>query len=295
MRTFSSVIAVMAAAGVAAAQPVIDGSISGDNYGSDRSVQQVQTQFGDNLSELNAAYARIEGGRLYLTLTGNLEANFNKLELFFDSAAGGENTFSGTPGNDGSGNMTGLTFDAGFEADYHLIFRRGFDGSTDRFDVDYAVLGTANASGYFDIFGGSTEGSGATGTGANSQPIEVGYDNSNTAGIMGGTGAADQDAARAVQTGLEISIDLADLGAPAGAFKVLAFVNNGDHNYASNQFLGALEAPQGNLGGDGFGNFTGGMNFDLNDFAGNQYFIVPAPGAMALLGLGGLVGLRRRR
>lgn len=295
MRTSISVIAVAAVAGAAFAQPTVDGSISGDNYGPARSVQTVQTQFGDNLSELNAAYARIEGGRLYLALTGNIEDNFNKIELFFDSAAGGENTFSGTPGNDGSGNMTGLTFDTGFDADYHMIFRRGFDGTNDRFDVDYAVLGTANATGHFDVFGGAKEGSGTTGTGANSQPIEIGYDNSNVAGIMGGDQAADQNAALAVQTGLEISIDLADLGAPAGAFKVLAFVNNGDHNYASNQFLGGLQAPQGNLGGDGFGNFTGGMNFNLNDFAGNQYFIVPAPGALALLGMGGLVGLRRRR
>ncbi|MFG0260630.1 MAG: hypothetical protein ACF8LK_09800 [Phycisphaerales bacterium JB041] len=295
MRISASAIALIAAAGVAAAQPTIDGSISGDNYGNARSVQTVQTQFGDNLSELNAAYARIEGGKLYLTLTGNIEDNFNKIELFIDSAAGGENTFSGTPGNDGSGNMTGLTFDAGFEADYHLIFRRGFDGSTDRFDVDYAVLGTGNFSSYGDVFGGTKEGAGTTGTGANSQPIGVGYDNSNVAGVMGGTDAADQNAALAVETGLEISIDLADLGAPAGAFKVLAFINNGDHNYASNQFLGGLQPPQGNLGGDGFGGFTGGMNFNLNDFAGNQYFIVPAPGAMALLGLGGLVGLRRRR
>lgn len=295
MRISASAIALMMAAGVAAAQPTIDGSISGDSYGNARSVQTVQTGFGDNASELNAAYARIEGGKLYLTLTGNIEDNFNKIELFFDSAAGGENTFSGTPGNDGSGNMTGLTFDAGFEADYHMIFRRGFDGSSDRFDVDYAVLGTGNFSFYGDVFGGAKEGAGTTGTGANSQPIGVGYDNSNVAGVLGGDQAADQNAAMAVETGLEISIDLADLGAPAGAFKVLAFINNGDHNYASNQFLGGLQAPQGNLGGDGFGGFFGGMNFNLNDFAGNQYFTVPTPGAVALLGLGGLVGLRRRR
>lgn len=291
MRISASAIALMMAAGVAAAQPTIDGSISGDNYGNARSVQTVQTGFGDNQSELNAAYARVEGGKLYLTLTGNIEANFNKIELFFDSAAGGENTFSGTPGNDNSGNMTGLTFDAGFEADYHMIFRRGFS----QFDVDYSILGTGSFSSYSDIFGGNLEGAGTTGTGANSQPISVGYDNSNVGGVMGGDQAADQNAALAVETGLEISIDLADLGAPAGDFKVLAFINNGDHNYASNQFLGGLQPPQGNLGGDGFGNFTGGMNFNLNDFAGDQYFIVPAPGAMALLGLGGLVGLRRRR
>lgn len=295
MRKIAPAFVLVSVAGIAAAQPVVDGSIVGDAYGDAVSVQKVQTQFGDNLSELNAAYARIANGRLYLALTGNIEDNFNKLEIFIDSAAGGENTLSGQPGNDNAGNMTGLTFDAGFEANYHLIMRRGFDGSTDRFDVDYAVLGTNDFSFYGDIFGGAKEGSGSTGTGVNAFPIEVGYDNSNTGGVSGGTDAADQDAARAVTTGLELSISLADLGSPAGAFKILAFINNGDHNYASNQFLGSLEPPQGNLGGDGFGGFTGGMNFDLNDFAGQQYFIVPAPGALALLGLGAIAAGRRRR
>ena len=295
MHHLTSPIIVAALAGSVAAQPVVDGSIAGDAYGAAASVQTVETGFGDNQSELNAAYARIHGGKLYLTLTGNIEDNFNKIELFFDSRAGGENTFSGLPGNDGTGNMTGMTFDSGFNADYHMIFRRGNAG-TDRFDVDYAVLGTGDFSFYADVFGGAKEGVGTTGTGANAFPITIGYDNSNTGGVAGGTGAANQADALSVLTGLEIAIDLADLGAPAGAFKVMAFINNQDHNYASNQFLGGLQPPQGNLGGDGFGSFTGGIDWDLNDFAGEQYFtVVPAPGAAAVLGLAGLVGLRRRR
>lgn len=295
MRKLFGIAALTAFAGSVAAQPIIDGTIAGDGYGDAVSVQTVQTGFGDNASELNAAYARVEAGRLFLALTGNIEGNFNKLEIFIDSRAGGENTLSGQPGNDNSGVMAGLTFDSGFEADYHLILRRGFDGSNNRFDLDYAVLGTSDFSFYGDVFGGSQEGSGTTGTGANAFPIELGYDNSNIAGVLGGDQAADQDAARAVQTGVELSIDLADLGLPSGAFKVMAFVNGSNHDYASNQFLGGLQPPQGNLGGDGFGNYTGVVDFDLNDFAGEQYFIVPAPGALALLGLGGVLGLRRRR
>jgi hypothetical protein len=288
-------IVLVASAGLAAAQPVIDGTIAGDNYGDAVSVQKVQTGFGDNFSELNAAYARIADGKLFLALTGNLEANFNKLELFIDSAAGGENTLTGNPGNDNAQNMTGLTFDRGFDADYHLILRRGFDGNTNRFDLDFAQIGTPNFSVYGDIFGGSSEGSGMTGTGVNAFPISVAYDNSNVAGIAGGDQAADQNAALAVETGFELAIDLADLGAPAGAFKVLAFINNQDHNYASNQFLGSLEPPHGNLGGDGSGGFTGVFNVDLNNFAGQQYFIVPAPATAAALAMGALLGARRRR
>ena len=58
---------------------IIDGSRD-VLYGDPVTVQTVQTQFGDNLSELNAAYAYSTNGLLYLLITGNLEANFNKME-----------------------------------------------------------------------------------------------------------------------------------------------------------------------------------------------------------------------
>jgi hypothetical protein len=72
-------------------------------------------------SELDAAYARVENGRLYVLFTGNHEPNFNKLDVFIDSVAGGENVLSSTPQYDFSPspgvyisqNMGGLTFDTG--------------------------------------------------------------------------------------------------------------------------------------------------------------------------------------
>lgn len=283
----------LAASGSAMAQ--VDGSRGPGEYGPAAAVQTVQTGFGDNLNELNAAYARIAGGRLHLLLTGNLQANFNKLEIFIDSRAGGQQTLNGAPGNDNSGNMNGLTFDSGFTADYHLIARRGFNGMHGVFELDFAELGTPNFNTYGNVFGGQDFGAGSTGTGVNASPIDVAYNGSNAGGVTGGSGPADQMAALAVTTGLELSIDLADLGSPAGEFRVLAFVNNQDHNYASNQFLGGLMAPQGNLGSDGSGNFTGVANFNLNNFAGDQWFVVPAPGAAALAGAAGLLSLRRRR
>lgn len=260
----------------ALAQPVVDGTIAGDPYGAAASVQAVQTQFGDNLSELDAAYCAIANGRLYLALTGNLEDNFNKLEIFIDSKAGGENTLTGAPGNDNSFNMAGMSFDAGFEPDYHIIARRGFF-EVNRFDLDFSELGTANFSFYGDVFGGTQEGSGATGVGLNVQPIEVAFDNSNVAGVGGGDQAANQLAALSVQTGVELSIALTDIGSPAGPIGVCAFVNNADHNYASNQFLGPLTPPQGNLGGDGAGTFTGTLTFSLGSFPGDQYFLCSDP------------------
>ena len=95
-RTASTTLAAamaMALTGHAAAV-TLDGSIAGDGYGSALAVQTVETGFGDNQSELNAAYAQISGGTLYLTITGQVESNFNKLNIFFDTVAGGQNTLN---------------------------------------------------------------------------------------------------------------------------------------------------------------------------------------------------------
>jgi hypothetical protein len=266
-------------------------------------VQTVETQFGDanpnGGSELDAGYGVITGTDLYLMLTGNLEANFNKLEIFIDSKAGGQSVFDSS-GNDNAGRMDGLVFDAGFTADYHLIVRRGNDGGNDKFDVDFANLGAQSASGYFDIMSGSgNAGTGSTGTGVNASPIDVGYDNSNVAGVIGGTNAANQAAAAAVTTGLELRIALSDLGYVGGPINVMVGQNGGGHDFWSNQFLGGLAPPQGNLGGDGNGNFTGTAAINFQNFAGNQYFTVniPEPSSVALgaLALVGLIGLGRRR
>ena len=321
----SFAVAVLLVSSVATAQ-VVDGTRDGA-YGSAIAVQTVQTQFGDanppgslNGSELDAAYVTMNGTRLYIMLTGNLEPNFNKLDVFIDSVAGGENTLSGTPGYDffnGSSwisqNMVGLTFDSGFEADYHLFARWG--NSTGPFEVDFVNRqGGINAQ----VPGASGVGSNASGlistgqinagnVGPNASGsslihnLEFAINDNNAAGVTGGTGAANQAAAAAVTTGMEFSIDLADLGGPVwgSTIKIAAMINNGDHNYLSNQFLGGLPAPQGNLGGDGAGGFTGTLSgVNLNNFAGNQYFEfrpVPEPGTMAVLGLGALALIRRKR
>jgi hypothetical protein len=210
-RVFGLVIAFAMAAPTSA--QIVDGTKDA-GYGAALAVQTVETQFGDanpdGGSELDAGYGVISGGQLYLMLTGNVEANFNKLEIFIDSKAGGQSIFDSS-GNDGASAMDGLVFDAGFTADYHIIVRRGNDAGNDKLDIDFANLGAQSASGYFDVVGGST-GAGTTGTGVNASPIAVAYDNSNVAGVGGGTAAANQAAAAAVTTGLELGIALADLG-----------------------------------------------------------------------------------
>ena len=258
------------------ALPTIDGTRDAE-YGAAKAGQTAETQFGDNDNELNAAYASCVAGRLSLMVTGNLEANFNRIEVFIDSKAGGQSVFDSS-GNDNADNMDGLAFDAGFTADYHLSVRRGTVVANPTFDVQFADLGAQTASGYIDIMsGGGDSGIGSTGTGVNGSAILVGFDNSNVAGIGGSTGAANQPAALAVATGLELGIALSDLGYDGiSAIRIMVGINNGVHDYWSNQFLGGLVAPQGNLGGDGNGAYTGEGAIDFTTFAGNQYFVACA-------------------
>lgn len=311
---FASIVTMV---GFVNADGTVDGQ-RGANYGSALAVQTVETEFGDNFSELNAAYGYSENGILYLMLTGNLEQNFNKLNLFFDVGSGsGENVLSGTPDYDFfdgtnwiSSNYAGHTFDSGFNADYHMYAR---SGGGDDYRVDFIDrLGggstiingnTGSAVGLGTV--GKNDLADNAGASALNNDISFFFDNSNTAGVLGGTAAADQAAAAAVTTGFEFAIDLADLGLDKTAdntIRVAAIIGNGDHNFHSNQTLGGLAAPQGNLGGDGAGGFTGdlsGINF--NDFAGDQFFTVntsavPEPGSLVLIcGVGLAVCLRRRR
>lgn len=302
------VIALRAASGLAAvfmtanAFASIDG-IREASYGAPLWVQSTQTQFGTppNGSELAAFYCKPNGANLDIFIAGNLEANFNKLNIFFDTKAGGQNQITNAnPGNDGwlskygpSGGP-GFRFDNAFFADYMLIFRRGnFNG--DKFDVDYAEIGTANGNGW-SIPGTLTPSNAAIAPAG--VPMTVGYTNLPGAQtIGGGTGAANQANALAQVNGLEFSIPYAALGlAPGTQFLLSAHVNSGDHNYLSNQFIGSMPVGQGNLGGDGVGGFNGTVsNINLNNFVGDQYIVVPAPGALALVGMGGLLAARRRR
>lgn len=310
--------AISATASFAGAFPIVDGTRDGA-YGGPIAVQSVETQFGDSSGglsgggELNAAYATIDGGRLYLMLTGNIEPNFNKLSLFIDSRPGGENVLSNQlqyDFNNVSQNFGGLTFDAGFEADYHLYSRWGGGAfSVDVVDRTNGPAVTGNGaeasvgagtpvqSGLINPGNnGANSVGGRTITGFITQPIIFGFNNNNSGGVLGGTGAANAAAAIAATTGLELSIALADLGNP-GVIRIHAVYGNGDNNYHSNQTLAGLPAGTGNLGGNGAGGFTGslsGVNF--NNFAGNQYFtiVVPEPATLGLMA-GAWLTMRRRR
>ena len=289
----------------------VDGQKDPD-YGSPVAVQTIETSFGNATDptglgsggELNAAYARIEAGRLFLLITGNVENNFNKLNVFIDSVAGGEQTLASTPLYDFehiSQNFGGLTFDAGFAADYHLYARWGsFSGNVFTVDIVERAGGTQSV-----VRGNGAVANNGTGTGVQTgsvlpsdmglgstgigevrnlepfltSPLDFGFDNTNTAGVGGNGGAAaDPTAAAAVLSGFEFSVALADLGNPGDELKVHLAYGNSNNNYHSNQILPGLPVGTGSLGGDGQGGFTGslsGIDFDL--FAGEQFFTLTVP------------------
>lgn len=95
-RTMGRAAAALAAAGLfvasAGAAPVMDGTADAE-YGPALSIQNTNTQFGNGTngdpinagggSEINQVFAKVDlaTGRLYVLIAGNLETNFNKLEV----------------------------------------------------------------------------------------------------------------------------------------------------------------------------------------------------------------------
>ena len=137
---------------VATAQPVVDGTTVGDEafYGSALSVQDTNTQYGNATngdplvasggSEIDQVFATVVGDRLHVLIAGNLESNYNKLSVFFDSEAGGMNQVDGSnapagvdpfccpsagPGDGALQGLDGLRFDLGFTADHFVGFSNG--------------------------------------------------------------------------------------------------------------------------------------------------------------------------
>ncbi len=473
MRTSLACSLLIAGATLAEAQPTLDGSATvADGYGPALSVQNTQTQFGDNSSadliatasggsEINQVFGVVANGRLYVTITGNLETNFNKMEVFIDSNAGGVNELIGSSlpaavdafccGGFGTTDgalqrQDGLIFDAGFNADYYLTFSNGSENIggnnfwgisahyaeltqgtagqvvaagmqfapqglpnvlrgpvgpdfNNSFSVDGADFltwqrgyqtgttkpqGDANGDGVVDGIdltlwqdryatdrqfdddffvpthdsflggitsekligpalpglspgqlidqnyalgvGGCTADSTDGGAGCiapelefvlpvdsndptnalnhrnfnNTIDLQMAFDNSNIAGVEGGSGAVVTGDPQNVITGLEFSIPLSALGNPAGDIKLLAYINGGGHDFSSNQYSGT-----GILQGN-FGSLFPDLEFEA---PGEQFVTitqpvalaaasaVPEPTSLALLAIAAtaLVGCRRQQ
>ncbi|MDX2118408.1 MAG: hypothetical protein SFY96_09525 [Planctomycetota bacterium] len=263
-------------------------------------------------SEIDGLFANISGGKLNLLVTGNLQTNFNKFSLLIDCQPGGQNVMrSDNPDIDfGTLNngLGGLTFDAGFEADYWVSYQGG--GSPIENYSNAAVLRTNGAlRGFNDEaldYGAYSGGAKSTnnpvsynGTNIDSQdgtkaniytnyaPRKAGEAvvanpsapvppaaglvkvSMNNSNIDGVSGDA-VNCPSAVTTGMEFQIDLAELGWDGSSdIKVAGFITNGDRNFMSNQVIGGLPTGTGNLADPET------LSFDTID--GNQYVVVNTP------------------
>ena len=251
---------------------IVDGTRDG-SYPAALAVQTIDTNFGNNNvgsqtlangSEVDNIHAQIVGTDLFIMVGGNLESNFNKLVLFFDSKTGGQNQITGA--QQFVGNMNGLRFDAGFLADYALSVTCG--NNPLEVYANYAPVTTSALA--TDFIGGGpgrtqSVNFSAVVSGAGTGDISV--DNSNTAGVGSGT-AATAGNPGAVSTGVEFRIPLSALGATVGGgdIKVHAHINNGGWSFLANQVLAGLPAGTNNLGA------PSGVN--LNAIAGSQFVTV---------------------
>ncbi|MDP7029363.1 MAG: hypothetical protein QF733_03990 [Phycisphaerales bacterium] len=294
MRTLIA-IGVAAATGGLAGAATIDGMLDAE-YGALASIQNNSTGFGDDQSghaayadgsELDGAAMMISGGSLFIHLGGNLQSNFNKLELFIDARDGGQNRILGINpdvgfgalqrmGDDGSGN--GLTFDAGFDADLYVSLGCGDDnGNGIIYYVDYAELRT-NGDGVGGYAGSGTTHVDAKGVvtvtpSAGDYGIAVGINNSNTGGVIGGDGedcGALDDVPVASGIEIEIPLYLIDWdfeGLPFDNVRVCAFINGAGHDWVSNQVLGGL---------GGSANLADPRGVDFNAVDGDQFVVLGA-------------------
>ena len=327
--SFSLLFASFAGRLPAAAQsPTVDGQLDAAFHGAPLAVQDTPTAFGNATnghhrfavqgSELDAAYARVSDGYLYLFIAGNLETfgngiqwsagNLNKLEIFVDAVPGGQNSLRGDNADVDGGALScmghldpandGLKFDAGFEADFYLTF-------CNRTEVipfysppyveawrGYLFYATLPAAG-----GGTSRTLGVAQDPSHTafvttfvftNGVQLGFDNSNVGGVWGTGSANETDVSQAtnVATGLELALPIElfadDAGALNDSIRIAAFVNDVNHRYVSNQVLG----PMGQSAG-GYGNLGDPrlFNFAESYSPGDQFFAVPNPypSARALL------------
>ena len=286
-RFMAALAAVLPCCAAMAQTPVVDGTRDASYI--QIGVQNNQTGFGDsnlgtadyaNGSELdNISYYR-DSNFLYIFIGGNLESNFNKLELFFDTGVGGDNRLLGgytdvdfnalaRLSDDGSSN--GLTFDGNFNARYWYGLTCGNGPPLEIYaNFDEVKAASAGGTGYY--LGTTTNGVGALTGGNNPNGVEATVNNSNIAGVTGGD-LLDGGSGASVTTGMEFKIPLVEIGNPTGAIKVCAIINGSGHDYVSNQVLGGLGGSV-NLADPRFVNFS--------TIAGDQFVEIPAPSATLL-------------
>ena len=231
---------------------LLNGTLDTTFYGSPLYVQTVNTGFGNspgggdatNGSELDAVYAKISGGNLYLFIAGCFQNNGNHLNVFIAGGDPGQNTLNVNPSTEAA--MNGSIFAAGFNATYMI------DGndSGGTFYVDGFPL--PDGSQATQVYLGPVPLTGGIGS-ATFGSTTFALNNTLTS-TMGGanTNLSGSNVGASVTTGLEIVIPTSAIGYAGGSVNVLIDINGGGNGFLSNQFLPGLPVPSSNLGGSTF-------------------------------------------
>lgn len=268
-------------------------------------------------SELDNARVFIDepNNKLYLFLAGNMEGNYNKLVLFFDSQPGGQNVLLDSNVDisfNAVNNMSNITFDAAFEPDYFMDINQGVDGGSGNL-VRFADAATLRTDGALidPFFGvivdyGSFDGGdiasfptipfagpridlqdGSLGSlFANYGPrlsqldpmnpidnlVQVGINNSNVDGVTD----SDASGAGSVNSGIEICLDLDELGWDGEQdILVSGWIANSGFDFISNQVLGGITGPD-NIGPRD-ADSDGVNDLDFNAISGDQFLNLSNP------------------
>jgi hypothetical protein len=304
-RAAALLAAVAAGFSAAAVNAAVDGVVDNGEYGLTLATQNTGTGFGNDVSELNQAFANYTpGGDLGLALTGNLEGNGNGLIIFIDSKAGGgiANSFGGGYGQLGSiggarvddwGNDTdggaGVFTPTGgasvlapnFNPDYAIEINAYGNTAYYTNIIDLSVPNDPSSTNR-DVYLGSnsrrTVGTDPTAASAtqtyyrdggltDSGDVTHAFDNTNTAGVSD----TDASTANTATSGYEALFESQFLGyTPGQALRAMAFITNDNGGYLSNQFLTPLGSGTPNLGGPGG---DGGTPLFNSQFYGDRFYM----------------------
>ncbi|MFG0330765.1 MAG: hypothetical protein ACF8PN_12820 [Phycisphaerales bacterium] len=296
MRTSRLAITALAGFGLSAAawaqSTPVDGSITPGEYGPALWLNEDNpTGFGDNNdpsnggangSEMDGVYAFIGTDFfgdpvLFIGVTGNLETNFNKIEIFLDTIPGvGQNQLRGdNPDVDFNGlNRMGDDLDTpeveGLRFDHEFTANMWIGITTGNYDPDLDVAENYYNFADLDLQFGAYLGTNLTGdpdgliVGDNPVAARGMILNSNIDGVTDTTAGA--GLAGPVDTGIEFSIPLDSIGNPDDDILMTVFINGQGHDFVSSQMSGGHPY--------GAENFGEPRTLDLQCVAGDQFVTV---------------------
>lgn len=270
MRRTSFVLACVVGSAAASAQ--VNGLIAPGEYSAMLAAQTVGTGFGNNSSELDAAYAGFGAdGAFRLGFTGNLEQSGNTLVLFLDVRLGGgvSSTLPGGYGVLGSiGGQRADDWGTDNDGDFGVSPTPG-GGSilSPDFNPDYAIEISSSGGQFFvnvidltlpnephpnrDVYLGSHSVGFSALMGTyplNGGRVVAAFDNSNTQGVNDFFDVPGDPLSASTGVELELGPEFLALLPGGTPIRMMACISNGGGDYLSNQFLPGLPEGTDNLG-----------------------------------------------